>query len=320
MFKFSSKNKNKVVRLLPGTTTNRRIISGKKKQAITSISKSGIVSLLLWFLILAFLGVIIYTLFFSPLLAIKSINVIGVQNIDKQSIINIVTADIEGKYMNVFTKNNIILASRNKIEMDLHNKFKRIEDVEITTKFPDKLLIKIKEWESMLVFCSEDQCFVIDKNGRAYAHADFEANELGENDLSILRDISRKTISIKNFSVDVGLVQFISDVKNKLEQELDIKVEQEIQTPMLISGDLQFKTVNNYLIYFSRDIGASKSIEMLKTALNNSINKDSVADLEYIDLRLDNKVYYKLKTNPVVVTETEQSLAVPAETETKKKK
>lgn len=322
MFKFSSKNKSKVVRLLPGTMVNRRIISGKKKQSKTGVGKTILIRMLLRFLIAAFFGVIIYILFFSPLLAIKSVNVIGVRNIDKQSVADIVNADVTGKYLNIFMKNNIILVNKNKIKLDLYDNLKRIEDVEITAKFPDKLLIGIKEWESILVFCSRDQCFVIDKNGWAYARADFEANELGERELGVLRDSSQKTINIENFSIDVGLAQFIADVKNKLEQELDIRVEQEIQTPMLISGDLQFKAVDGYSIYFSRGIGASKSIEMLKTALNNAIDSNKQADLEYIDLRLDNKVYYKLKTSPAVAVESEQPISVPEVVveETKKKR
>jgi hypothetical protein len=61
---------------------------------------------------------------------------------------------------------------------------------------------------------------------------------------------------------------------------------------------------------------------MIKAALNNAIDNNKQADLEYIDLRLDNKVYYKLKTSPTVVVESEQSVSAPAVTaeEAKKKK
>lgn len=322
MLKFLSKNKSKVVRSLPGAAVNRRVISGKKKQSIVGVSKLTIISILMRFLIMAFIGVIIYILFFSPLLSIKSIVVSGAQNIDSQDIINIATADIEGKYINIFLKNNIILVNKNDIEIDLRDNFKRIESVEMGRKFPDKLLIKIKERESILVFCSGNQCFVIDKNGQAYAQADFEANELGERDLNVLRDSSQKAISMENFYMDAGLAQFAADIKNNLKQELDIDVEQEIQTPMFISGDLRFNTVKGYAIYASYDIGAPKSIEMLKTALNNAIDNNKQADLEYIDLRLDNKVYYKLKTSSTSVVEPEQSTsiveAVPEETKKKK--
>ncbi|MDO8240682.1 MAG: FtsQ-type POTRA domain-containing protein [Candidatus Moranbacteria bacterium] len=310
MFNFSSKNKNrKVVRTLSNSANGGRVIAAKKKSTPTRVNSPLLIKILMRFLALVFLGVTIYILFFSQFVVVNSVVVSGTQNVDSQSVATLAMETIQGKSLGLFMKNNIILVSEQDIQSALENKFKRIENVEIVRQFPDKLLIRIKERESLLVFCSGEPCWVIDKNGHAYAQADFEANELGEKDLSILRDLSQKDIGIENFRLDVRLARFIVDVKNRLEQDLDIRTKQECQTKMLVSGDLEFETTSGWKIYFSYDIGENKSIEMLKTALQNALDKDKQANLEYIDLRLNNKVYYKLK-NEVIATETEP-VAVP---------
>jgi len=321
MFGISAKNKNrKVVRTLPSSAVGGRVISAKKKGEKTNVNNPTLMRFLVRLLIGVFLGATIYILFFSQFVVINSIGVSGAQNIDGQSISSLTMETIRGKKLGIFMKNNIILVSNQDIENALKNKFKRIEDIEIIKQFPDKLLIKIKEHESLLVFCSGDQCYVIDKNGHVYAQADFKSSELGEKDLMILRNLSQKPIDVADFFLDVDLARFIINLRLRLEQDLDIQVKQECQTKMLASGDLEFETITGWKIYFSQAVGEDKSIEMLKTALQNALDKDKQANLDYIDLRLDNKVFYKLK-NEVIATEAEPATTpVVAPVVEKKKK
>jgi len=318
MFKIFSKNKKRIVRSAPSATNNQRIIAGKKKQRTAGGGRSMLVKILMRLLVMVFVGVTIYILFFSPLLAIESVEVSNTENIDNQKVLEIIHENMDGKYAGIFMKNNLILFNRDNIKTKLKDDFRRIKTIEIVKKFPSKLLVRIQEYESALVFCSGDQCLVIDNEGEAYAQADFQSGELGENELIILKDNSQKMIEKEDFSMDVGLIKFVSEIRNRLKRELDIDLKQECQTSMLVSGDLQFETVSGYRIYTSYKLGANKTIEMLKTALNNVINKEVVADLEYVDLRLDNKVYYKLKQQNIT-PESEVVVEKNEEKKTKKK-
>lgn len=306
---------------MPKAGGKGRVMSSRKGEKSNGINKSFWLKILVGFLVVCFAGVTVYALFFSPLLVVKFVTVDGAESLDSQKVIAVANSIIQQKYFNTLDKANLILLNTDEIKKALSEKFKIIEDVEISKKFPDKLVIDIKERKSSLVFCSGDACFVIDRNGHAYAQADFQSNELGEQSLPVLRDLSQKDISMATVSIEMGLANFMENIKNKLNNELSLNIKQEWSTPTLISGDLRVETTEGWQIYFNYDIGADKEIEMLKTVLNNSIDKDKRADLEYIDLRLDNKVYYKLKTAPPVV-EGDNNVVAPVVKvdDTKKKK
>jgi len=292
---FSAGGKNRIVRTSPNTSFDRKIVSGKKRSGSGGAKNHLAARILTWTSITIFVGVTGYVLFFSPVLSVSAIQVSGTEALNASDVSSAVNSAIEGKYLGMFNKSNIILANSGNIKKGLTDKFRKIESVEITKRFPDKLLVRVKERESALVFCSGDPCYVIDNNGRAYAPADFESNELGEQNLMILRDLRQKVIDMENISIDNSLLQFVADIRDRLKSDLNIEIKQEFSTPMLISGDLRVETVDGWAIYFSKDISIDKEIEMLKTILNNSIDKTRIADLDYVDLRLDNKVYYKLK-------------------------
>ena len=48
-------------------------------------------------------------------------------------------------------------------------------------------------------------------------------------------------------------------------------------------------------MFFNNQISPSKEIEMLQVVIDKKIEKDRIKDLEYIDLRTENKVYYIFK-------------------------
>jgi cell division septal protein FtsQ len=319
MFNFS-KNKNRIIRSLPSTGGNERIISSRKKEKFSGLNKGFWMRALLVILSVCLAGATVYTLFFSSLLQIKSVIVDDLADLNSQDIIVTANDIMQQRYFNTWNKSNLILLNTGEIKKALLEKFKKIESVEITKKFPDQLLISIKERESSLVFCSGDACFVIDRDGRAYAPANFQFPELGEQNLMILRDLSQKNISMNNIAIDENVINFMGNIKNKFNNDLSLDIKQEWSTPALISGDLRLETAEGWKIYLNLDISADKEIEMLKTTLNNSIDKTKRADLDYIDLRLDNKVYYKLKTAPIVDEENKDAVPVVKVEDVKNKK
>ncbi|MDP1884643.1 MAG: FtsQ-type POTRA domain-containing protein [Candidatus Moranbacteria bacterium] len=313
-------DKSRIVRTLSKTGAGKRVVSGKKNGKSGGVDTSFWLSVLWVFFVSGFLGTAAYVLFFSPLLRVKSVAVDGLESLDRRSVISVASGVMDQNYFDILDGSNLILASRSRIEEALLGRFKKIESVAISKRFPDKLSISVRERGSALVFCGGSDCYVIDRNGRAYAQADFQSNELDERGLIILRDLSRENISMADASVETGLVDFLKKVESRLDGDLSIGTKQEWSTPALISGDLRAETAEGWKIYFNYAISADKEIEMLKTVLDNSLDKVSRADLEYIDLRLDNKVYYKLKSAPVAEEQQDEEQEIPAVKETEKKK
>lgn len=291
----NSGEKNKIVRSVPRSSHGGKVISDKKKRGSSRIGGAIFLRIFTWILISGFVGVVGYVLFFSPFMMIDEISIRGEENLKKEDVLTVVESSLSGKYLDVLQKNNFILASKGNIKNDLRGKFKRIEDVAVAKEFPNKLAITIKEIRANLLFCSGDFCWVINERGKAFAKADFSANEFGESSLVVLRDTNSKDITQEDIWLEEDLMRFVLDVKDGLENGLNIGIKKECSTPAIISGDLRIETVQGWKIYLNKNLGSEKTLEMLKIILANNIDQEKRANLEYIDLRVNNKAYYKLK-------------------------
>lgn len=289
----SAGGKKRIVRTMP---VSGRVISNKKNRASFGSGSKLFARAMTWLMAVIFIGVTGYMLFFSPVLHVASVIIAGQEIVPIDSVKEVADAALSGKYLGVLSKRNIIFLDKNNIQKSLLEKFKKIKTVKIVKNFPDKLLINIVERESALIFCSGDSCHVIDSEGLAYAQPNFQAQEFGESDLMVLRDSSQNLAGGRDISLDKGLLDFINGIADRLKRDLEIDIKKECDTPMLISGDIRIETTDGVKIYFNKDLGVNKEMEMLKTVLINSLDKGGFKDLEYIDLRVDNKVYSKPKS------------------------
>jgi cell division septal protein FtsQ len=244
---------------------------------------------------ISFLGVTVYVLFFSNFLAIKKIDIQDTGRINPEEVKGRVYQMLSGKYLSFLPKNNIILVQKNAISQDLIGDFKLIKSLKIEKDFPNSLAILIMEKNPMLLLRSNGKDYVIDEKGIAYDRSDFESDFLNENSLLILEDKSGKNVKEKEEAIDPGYLDFILSVREDLSRNLDISIRQLITAPNLISGDLSVETNEGWKIFFNKEVGLVKEIEMLKAVLGGKIEKEKRQELEYIDLRTDNKVYYKFK-------------------------
>lgn len=250
---------------------------------------------LYWLSLLIFIGAIIYILFFSQFLAVSEIKLDGLSRVDNQALESFIADQLAGKYFELIPKNNLILIGKKNISQVILDKFKLIEDVRIKKIFPNVLSISIAERDPQLILCSRGNCFVIDERGVAFAEADPDANQLGENDLFTLRNDGDKEITAGSEILDPSYLKYLADIREKLKNDIGVDIEREMKTPQLVSGDIRVTTQEGWLVYFDKNIPIPKEIEMLKVVLSEKIPQDQRNNLEYIDLRTDNKVYYKLK-------------------------
>jgi cell division septal protein FtsQ len=257
-----------------------------------------------------FIGVTFYLLFFSQFLLVSKINISGTDKLDAEAVRVEINMAISGKYLNAIPAGNIILVNKEKLKNAVRNKFKRIENIEVKKIFPETLDILIIERKSILVLCSIGACFIVDNKGVPYAPADFSSNELQENELLVLNDDGNKEIKLKKPALDAEYMQYLLDIKDKLKNDLGLDIDKNYHTPQLISGDIRVATTEGWMIYFDNSLSVQKEIDMLKLVLSDKIDKDKRNNLEYVDLRTDNKVYYKFKN-----TDQPQTDSSPSEVE-----
>ncbi|MDR3559092.1 MAG: FtsQ-type POTRA domain-containing protein [Candidatus Pacebacteria bacterium] len=280
------------------TKTHSRIVRPRRNPIWAKIA--------FYFLLLVFLGAIVYLLFFSGKLSITSIQVNGAKNISSSDIVSETEAQLAGKYLKFFAKSNILLVRDGKIQEDLAGHFRLIENVAVKKKFPNTLLIHIFERTPTLAVSTPD-CFMLDENGTAYDQADPNAETFKNQNLIRLSVQSGLNVALGQKNVlDKGYMNYILFIKPRLKSDFNLDVSSDFQTPNPMAEEADVKTQQGWMIYFSTAIPLDKELQMLQAVLGSQINSDQRKDLEYVDLRIDNKVYYKLK-NSDTNTEVDQN-------------
>lgn len=259
-------------------------------------------------------------MFFSDLLAVTKISLNGLEELDRGRVLDEVRLHLTGRYRSIVSKNNLILIRTSLIRKDLMIKFPKIEGVVIKRNFPSQIDVFIKERRSVLALCNLEVCYTVDEKGKTFMSFDPQESDI----FIILSDKSNKPLELDESVLDEDYLNYVLETKDRLEKEMDIQVEKEYETPSLASSDIRLTTQEGWRIYFNKDIALDKELEMLQAVLNDKIGQDKKADLEYVDLRSDNKVYYKFKDGTQEVaqsnTEIKQNDAENKEISKKKKK
>ncbi len=251
--------------------------------------------ILFYVIALVFLGELVYLVFFSPFTLIAEIAVSGNAQIDRQSILDSINSELSGKFFNLLNKNNLALIRSGKLEKLLLARFKQIKTVEIGKKFPSTLEVNINERQTAMAVKSRESCFLLDENGEAFDAIGCDSNRLKNSDLILFQDESGKDINFGSIVLEPDLMAYVSEIKNRLGNEMNLDLENNFLTPNIISSDIRAKTREGWSVYFNGEINLDKEMEMLNVFLANKIEDNQRPDLEYVDLRIDNKIYYKFK-------------------------
>jgi cell division septal protein FtsQ len=217
-------------------------------------------------------------------------------------------------------KNNLILLDRANLRNAIERRFKRIEKVEFKRGFPDTLDVAVVERKLSLVLCSAGSCFVIDSNGVVYAQADFGSDELGEREMAVLNDDGNKNLKIGDQALSNDYLKYLSDIRDGLRSDLGLDIDKNYHTPQLVSGDIRMTTTEGWMVYFDASIPARKEIGTLRLVLDEKIEKDKQSSLEYVDLRTENKVYYKFKNSDQTQSGDNQPAVAPADSKKEESK
>lgn len=310
------KKKNKRIELELRAPKKRRSFFEKKEKNLANPVFARIIFRILFFV---FVGAIVYILFFSSFLEIKKVLLEGIAELNYEDVYQKTREPLSEKYFYFIPKNNLILISKNEIERKLLENFKKISEVNVQKNFPDVIVIKITERKALLVWCSGDLCYIVDKNGYAYTEADFESEEVKQNNLLSVRDNSAKPIKIGEKVLDEDYIDFIVSIKDKLARETGVAVNGEYQTGSKIADEVKVKTEEGWEIYFSSGLPMENSLRTLKIFMDKEINQENRYKLEYIDLRAENKVYYKFRDEEDENKEQNSSENNPEQKEENKK-
>lgn len=238
--------------------------------------------------VIAGMAGIIYLLFFAKLMDVRSVSVeVGEE----------LRADIDSAVDNwlnedswqIKRRNNLVFLSGHELTTRLLGQFSKLESVRITKKLPHSIVISGQERKSEGIWCSsnEGRCFYFDKNGIAFSEAQPSSGFL------ILNVVDQRTRELKLGETVIGNDWLVNILKaRELLMGGGISVA-EFTIAADSFDEFYSKTAEGWRVLFSNQTNIAAQINSLITFLKEKLTNNQRASLEYIDLRIQDRIYYK---------------------------
>lgn len=235
--------------------------------------------------VVVFLGVSVGA-FYIPALRIRKISLAGFESINSETIRGKVSDILSGKYFYLIPKNNILFLPSQELN-SLFNGNLRIEKFLIEKSVFSGLSIHVSERKTWAIWCAPNEsCYLADQSGFVFANAPGLA---GSAILKIQDEREGDKLGQK-FLPDAELDKlkyFIVSLPGKFGEEvssLDVK-----------PGGIYHLILKSgwYIIIDSELKNREKAFDNLVLTLGSL--KDKKSELEYVDLRFEDKVFYRLK-------------------------
>lgn len=226
---------------------------------------------------------LIQSIFQLPLLNLKKINLENNQDLKSEEVFDYINSQVNKSKYIVFKNNNYFLLPIEDLESSLIEKY-NLDSAEISKVFPNELNIKVQEKISQFIWEKDDTLYLLDYKGRLNrAISSYDEKYL------ILQDF--------RYGRPSGEQIFSEDEVGKI-NDIFIYWNDNIKDIKLIS----LRIDDNWnLIELHTDIGFFVKLDSSKDIQEQIINLSQVlavenlngTDIDYIDVRFGDKVYFK---------------------------
>lgn len=224
---------------------------------------------LLAFVVLFF--VLIYVTVFCEFFWIKNINISGNELVDQKRVLDVVNNSINAK--SIFLVNRVI------IKDNILNEFPEVYLVNVRRDFPGTLIVNVIERNAIATWCdsSLESCFLIDKDGFLFKKTEPK---------NMVLISSNGSFDLEDTAIDP---ERLSELNNLWQEIKDVGVYWfEINGSEIIAH-----TFDNWDIKLTFNNLLSSQARVLRIILEEGIIEE---DLEYIDVRFENRAYLKSST------------------------
>lgn len=256
--------------------------------------------LLVTFILSVFGGIVFW--FNHPVLNISSFEISAVEFANKDDIHKEVNQILNDKKFFLFSNKNIFFLPKTKIREALINSNHSIQGVSMRILKFDLLEINITEYSYSGKWCGNskeeeiDPCYLLNKEGQIFAKEkaldkkntltffspliEFEKQEELESNI-----LGKQYLPVETFKNIVTFAEYLP--------EFDIHVKEIVTKD---NETFSVITTEDLLLMIDYQDQAQEILNNLKTVIETEeINEAQLSNLEYIDLRFGNKVYYKIK-------------------------
>ena len=219
---------------------------------------------------------------------ISEVAVADVIAVDREEIKNVVDAEIRGYYLFVIPKANAFIYRKSFIKERLLKEFPRFKSLELDLRGFKQIFISGEERKPFALYCATE-CFFLDNEGLIFALAPSFSDGVYfiykmENPLE--NPLGQKLLSDLEFG---SMVNFIESISTLGVSAVSLEISEDDYRLFLSGGgEIVWRTdVDLNLIY--SNLEAFLTDEAIKSQI------DFLDKIEYLDLRTENKVFYRFR-------------------------
>ncbi len=237
-------------------------------------------------LILIFLFFLGYFLLFSSFFQIREIKISGAEKIKEENIKNFLKLKTKKEIL-FWKTNSVFLIKFKDLQKEILENFPKIESVSLKVDFPNVLEVLIKERKGVALFFQENKFFLIDKSGIIFE----KINNENFPQFFVIEKDKKEKVNLGNEVIEKEIMEKILEIEKEL-RSLNLEIE---KVKIKSKERVNIKTKKGFEIYFSLKEKISDQIFYLDVVLKEKIPEEKLANLEYIDLRFGNRIYFKYK-------------------------
>lgn len=251
-----------------------------------------------WFSFTVAFLTIMWSFFFSPFFKITEIKLPENDVVTNNNIHELILSSAP---LNL--GENIFILSKNQIKSDLAALFPTITDISIKKEPFHGLIVNFEKRIQIGIWCrpagdprlqngqepQSDNCYYFDKEGIVFKEAPQTEGAL----ILKMEDFEKKEVSLGDQVLSNKQLTFITKLNNKIIENNQFKIIKFKIAPSAII-DLEAITSKNWSIYLDQNQDPALAANNLLTILNEVL-KNKTDNLDYIDLRIPSRIFYKMK-------------------------
>ncbi len=227
-------------------------------------------------LIFILVTILSYLLFISSAFKISNVEIMGYGNT------SLIENMVKNQSQERFYSDNIFLFDSTRLE-EIINEDSRIKSVSVVKKLPQTIKVEIVEAEGKLIWNTRGENYLVD--GRGYVIANID-----KLNYPVIYDSLNIKVSLGERVASPTFIKFILDVSANFESITGAKIDKIIVYD--IFNDVRVKSVDSWTVYLDASREPIPQLENLLRVIAEA-ESSGQRDLEYIDLRLPDRIFYK---------------------------
>ncbi len=243
-------------------------------------------------LVLVPLGLLGWLIFFTDVFVVQAVTVTDA----RPHTIAAAKKIIEEQLSQNPARKNIFFIPTDTLEQSIITSLPQVRTVYVARKLPGTVKAIIQEKTASLLLLSRGKYYFVDAQGIAYEEARLET--LPGTILPIVKNNdanSQVTVGIP--VVAKSFVEFVTYMEKELPAATKAAIA-EIRIPSLSAREVHLLLSNNWVIRFDVTRSADIQLATLQKLLAGTISPDEQKKLDYIDMRIPDRVYYKTHDAP----------------------